>query len=67
MYNYIFKACVNCVRWSWSGTMLASAGDDKLIKIWKKGAGTGGTVFGSKVVNKENWKCSATLQIHQGN
>ncbi|XP_026462747.1 protein HIRA homolog, partial [Ctenocephalides felis] len=60
----------NCVRWSWSGTMLASAGDDKLIKIWKKGAGTGGTVFGSKVVNKEarlfKENCSATLQIHQG-
>lgn len=28
-------ACVNCVRWSQNGTFLASAGDDKLIMIWR--------------------------------
>lgn len=28
-------ACVNCVRWSNAGTFLASAGDDKLIMIWR--------------------------------
>jgi len=28
-------ACVNCVRWSFSGKFLASGGDDKLVMIWK--------------------------------
>ena len=27
-------ACVNCVRWSQSGLMLASCSDDKLVMIW---------------------------------
>lgn len=29
-------ACVNCVRWSQSGLMLASCSDDKLVMIWKQ-------------------------------
>ena len=33
----ITAACVNSVRWSWSGTFLASGGDDKLIMIWQTG------------------------------
>lgn len=57
-------ACVNCVRWSGSGTMLASCADDKLIMIWKKSAG-GGSSFGSgKTV--EHWRCIATLRGHAG-
>ncbi|XP_075231314.1 protein HIRA-like isoform X2 [Lycorma delicatula] len=28
------QACVNSVRWSYSGKYLASGGDDKLIMIW---------------------------------
>lgn len=28
-------ACVNCVRWSQNGLMLASGSDDKLVMIWK--------------------------------
>ncbi|XP_062549225.1 protein HIRA homolog isoform X2 [Armigeres subalbatus] len=57
-------ACVNCVRWSGSGTMLASCADDKLIMIWKKSAG-GGSSFGSaKTV--EHWRCIATLRGHSG-
>lgn len=57
-------ACVNCVRWSGSGLMLASCADDKLIMIWKKTAG-GGTAFGSgKTV--EHWRCISTLRGHAG-
>lgn len=29
-------ACVNCVRWSQNGMMLASCSDDKLVMIWKQ-------------------------------
>ncbi|KXJ79512.1 hypothetical protein RP20_CCG000587 [Aedes albopictus] len=57
-------ACVNCVRWSGSGTMLASCADDKLIMIWKKTAG-GGSAFGS-AKTAEHWRCIATLRGHSG-
>lgn len=29
-------ACVNCVRWSQNGLLLASCSDDKLVMIWKQ-------------------------------
>ncbi|XP_055592877.1 protein HIRA homolog isoform X2 [Uranotaenia lowii] len=57
-------ACVNCVRWSGSGTMLASCGDDKLIMIWKRSAG-GGSSFGAGKT-AEHWRCAATLRGHAG-
>ncbi|XP_055539121.1 protein HIRA homolog [Wyeomyia smithii] len=57
-------ACVNCVRWSGSGTMLASCADDKLIMIWKKTAG-GGIAFGS-AKTAEHWRCISTLRGHAG-
>ncbi|XP_058454097.1 protein HIRA homolog [Malaya genurostris] len=57
-------ACVNCVRWSGSGIMLASCADDRLIMIWKKSTG-GGIAFGStKTV--EHWRCISTLRGHAG-
>lgn len=61
-------ACVNCVRWSFSGKFLASGGDDKLIMIWKisKYASGGNTVFGSGKVNVETWRCATTLRGHNG-
>lgn len=61
-------ACVNCVRWSFSGKFLASGGDDKLVMIWKisKYASGGNTVFGSGKVNVETWRCSTTLRGHNG-
>lgn len=46
--------CVNCLRWSHSGSLLASGGDDKLVMIWKKSPyGGGGAIFGeaSKNIN----------------
>ena len=60
-------SCVNAVRWSSNGQMLASGADDKLVMIWKKSPGTSGS-FGSIGVTKnvENWRCSATLRGHAG-
>lgn len=29
-------SCVNCVRWSKNGQLLASGSDDKLVMLWKK-------------------------------
>uniref|UniRef100_A0A182PA84 Protein HIRA n=1 Tax=Anopheles epiroticus TaxID=199890 RepID=A0A182PA84_9DIPT len=61
-------ACVNCVRWSGNGLMLASGGDDKLVMIWKKtlsGSGGGiGAFGGGKSV--EHWRCISTLRGHAG-
>jgi len=57
--------CVNTVRWSGNGLMLASGADDKLLMIWKLAPGTSGS-FGGMTKNVENWKCSATLRGHAG-
>ncbi|EDS35707.1 histone transcription regulator [Culex quinquefasciatus] len=59
-------ACVNCVRWSGNGQMLASCADDRLIMIWKKSAGGGMGSFGSTVKFAEHWRCAATLRGHAG-
>ncbi|XP_069476160.1 protein HIRA [Ambystoma mexicanum] len=62
-------ACVNCVRWSNSGSFLASGGDDKLIMLWKRAAYIGpSTVFGSssKLANVEQWRCVSILRSHTG-
>lgn len=61
-------ACVNCVRWSMNGALLASGGDDKLIMIWKKGKGPS-AVFGNTGITKttESWRCISTLRGHGGN
>lgn len=60
-------ACVNAVRWSSSGVTLASAGDDKIIMLWKRGVGPS-TAFGSSGVSKggENWRCQTILRGHSG-
>ena len=60
-------ACVNSVRWSWSGTFLASGGDDKLIMIWQTGRYLGiSSSFGSNAVNVEQWRCVHILRGHTG-
>lgn len=60
-------ACVNSVRWSYNGSTLASAGDDKIIMLWKRGIGPS-TVFGSTGISKsvENWRCQNILRGHSG-
>ncbi|XP_068152297.1 protein HIRA homolog [Drosophila tropicalis] len=60
-------ACVNCVRWSQNGLLLASGSDDKLIMIWRKSQGASG-VFGTGGMQKnhESWKCFHTLRGHAG-
>lgn len=60
-------ACVNCVRWSMNGVLLASGGDDKIIMIWKKGKGPS-AVFGNTGITKttESWRCVSTLRGHSG-
>jgi len=61
------EGCVNCVRWSFSGQMLASGGDDKVVMIWKKSAyGGGGSLLGSKVKQIETWRIDKTLRGHDG-
>ncbi|CAH0546433.1 unnamed protein product [Brassicogethes aeneus] len=59
-------ACVNVVRWSHAGHLLASGGDDKLVMIWRLTNEGASSVFGSRQVNVETWKCVHTLNSHSG-
>ncbi|KAL3282900.1 hypothetical protein HHI36_006058 [Cryptolaemus montrouzieri] len=59
-------ACVNVVRWSNEGHLLASGGDDKLVMIWRLTNEGSSSVFGSGKINVETWKCIHTLNAHQG-
>nr|XP_018912523.1 PREDICTED: protein HIRA-like [Bemisia tabaci] len=62
-------ACVNSVRWSFSGRYLASGGDDKLVMVWSfsKYAGGSNPAFGSGgKMNAESWRCISTLRGHNG-
>nr|XP_023016100.1 protein HIRA homolog [Leptinotarsa decemlineata] len=59
-------ACVNVVRWSNAGHLLASGGDDKLVMIWRLSNEGTSSIFGSGKVNIETWKCVHTLNSHNG-
>ncbi|RZC36686.1 HIRA-like, partial [Asbolus verrucosus] len=59
-------ACVNVVRWSSEGHLLASGGDDKLVMIWRLTSEGSSSIFGSGKVNLETWKCVHTLNSHNG-
>lgn len=62
-----FAACVNVVRWSCEGHLLASGGDDKLVMIWKLTSEGSSSVFGGGgKINVETWKCIHTLNSHHG-
>lgn len=58
-------ACVNSVRWSSNGLILASAGDDKIVMLWNRAKGPS-AVFGNGGITKtsENWRCLQTLRGH---
>ena len=59
--------CVNVVRWSGDGRLLASGGDDKLVMIWQKSAFGGGSIFGGGgKVHVEQWRLHQTLRGHDG-
>ncbi|XP_057664646.1 protein HIRA homolog isoform X1 [Diorhabda carinulata] len=59
-------ACVNVVRWSNAGHLLASGSDDKLVMIWRLTNEGSSSVFGSGQINVETWKCIHTLNSHNG-
>ncbi|KAK4876707.1 hypothetical protein RN001_009213 [Aquatica leii] len=60
-------SCVNVVRWSCEGHLLASGGDDKLVMIWKlTGEGSSSVFGGGGKMNVESWKCVTTLNSHSG-
>ncbi|KAF5276450.1 hypothetical protein FQA39_LY06519 [Lamprigera yunnana] len=60
-------SCVNVVRWSCEGHLLASGGDDKLVMIWKLTGEGSSSIFGSGgKMNVESWKCITTLNSHSG-
>ncbi|CAG9818845.1 unnamed protein product [Phaedon cochleariae] len=59
-------ACVNIVRWSNAGHLLASGGDDKLVMIWRLTNEGSSSIFGSGKINVETWKCIHTLNSHNG-
>eukprot|EP00041_Stephanoeca_diplocostata_P035791 m.1274942 g.1274942 ORF g.1274942 m.1274942 type:complete len:950 (+) comp24760_c1_seq2:169-3018(+) len=53
------QGSVNCVRWSPSGNMLASASDDHSVILWTMD-NNAGTMSG------ESWRCSKILRQHTG-
>ncbi|KAM0791654.1 hypothetical protein ACM66B_006090 [Microbotryomycetes sp. NB124-2] len=55
---------VMCVRWSNSGTYLASGSDDKVVMIWALEQGSGGRVWGTEETNVENWKAVRRCVAH---
>ncbi|KAI8461323.1 WD40-repeat-containing domain protein, partial [Phakopsora pachyrhizi] len=54
---------VLCVRWTHSGTFLASGSDDSIIMVWLRFPGKSKS-FGSKVANIEDWKPAKRLAGH---
>jgi len=56
---------VNVVRFSHDGVLLASAGDDSVILLWKlSDKNEAPNIFDDEVENKENWNCVKSLRGH---
>ncbi|XP_074603057.1 histone cell cycle regulator-like protein isoform X2 [Brevipalpus obovatus] len=58
-------ACVNVVRWSYSGKYLASAGDDHVIMIWQISSYSSSSSL-TGTTNVEQWRCVNILRGHTG-
>ncbi|KAF1741907.1 hypothetical protein MXB_4491, partial [Myxobolus squamalis] len=57
--------CVNCVKWSPDGKLLASGGDDNVVMLWKSAIIK--TVYSdptSKDSHQESWRCAFNLIGH---
>ncbi|OSX68499.1 hypothetical protein BU14_2687s0001, partial [Porphyra umbilicalis] len=68
------SAAINCVRWSFDGSLLASAGDDGVVLLYEclrsvgGGGGGGGatpSAFGA-AAGLESWRCRRPLRGHGG-
>lgn len=56
---------VNVVRFSPDGRLLASAGDDAVVCLWRLSEGAvGGNLEGADAGNKENWTVTKILRGH---
>ncbi|GAA5862936.1 hypothetical protein JCM8547_003626 [Rhodosporidiobolus lusitaniae] len=55
---------VMAVRWSNTGSYLASGSDDRIVMIWSHDGSAGGKVWGSDTTNVEGWKASKRLIGH---
>ncbi len=61
-------SCVNCVRFSPNGKLIASGSDDNDAFIHELREGRGFTVFGStEAANVENWRLKVRLRGHEAN
>lgn len=59
-------SCVNCVRFSPNGKLIASGSDDNDAFIHELREGRGFTVFGStEAANVENWRLKVRLRGHE--
>uniref|UniRef100_A0A0N5AP30 WD_REPEATS_REGION domain-containing protein n=1 Tax=Syphacia muris TaxID=451379 RepID=A0A0N5AP30_9BILA len=62
----LHQACVNCVRWSPDGSLLACGGDDHALTIWEFGGkiNSAGTIGSKDGINVEKYREKHRLYGH---
>lgn len=62
----LHQACVNCVRWSPDGSLLACGGDDHAITVWEFGGriNSAGTIGSKDSINVEKYREKHRLHGH---